>query len=100
MPPSKSAAAKLRAVVLPRIPVSAVAVCLALVAGCATVGPNFHLPPAQAVPAENPYTPEPTPAQTTSAPGVGGAAQRFTAGGDIPEQWWTLFRSEPLDQLV
>ena len=29
-----------------------------------------------------------------------GAAQTFVAGRDIPGQWWTLFRSEPLNGLV
>jgi NodT family efflux transporter outer membrane factor (OMF) lipoprotein len=40
------------------------------------------------------------PVETVSAPGVGGAPQRFADGGDIPDQWWTLFHSEPLDLLV
>ena len=29
-----------------------------------------------------------------------GAAQRFVAGMDIPSQWWTLFQSPKLNQLV
>jgi NodT family efflux transporter outer membrane factor (OMF) lipoprotein len=32
--------------------------------------------------------------------GAGGDAQRFVAGMDIPNQWWTLFRSAKLDRLV
>jgi NodT family efflux transporter outer membrane factor (OMF) lipoprotein len=50
--------------------------------------------------ADHPYTPAPLPAQTASAPGAGGAAQRFAAGDDIPALWWQLYRSEPLDQLI
>jgi outer membrane protein TolC len=40
------------------------------------------------------------PAQTTSADGTGGGAQRFVAGLDIPAQWWTLFLSQKLSGLV
>lgn len=76
------------------------AVVATAVVGCAAVGPNFHSPPPQAVPADHPYTAEPMPARTAGAPGVGGAVQRFSMGEDIPEQWWKLFRSEPLDQLI
>lgn len=66
-------------------------------AGCA-LGPNFHPP---AAPADTgPYTPTPLPAQTSSAPGVGGASQRFVDGMDIPAQWWTVFRSPALDELL
>jgi NodT family efflux transporter outer membrane factor (OMF) lipoprotein len=34
------------------------------------------------------------------APGVGGAAQTFNSDRDIPGDWWTLFQSGPLDELV
>jgi NodT family efflux transporter outer membrane factor (OMF) lipoprotein len=46
------------------------------------------------------YTPAPLPQETAAAPGIGGAAQRFVIGQDIPAQWWTLFHSEALDQLI
>jgi len=65
-------------------------------AGC-MVGPNFHPPPPPTV---SGYTPTPPPAQTASANGPGGEAQRFRAGGDISGQWWTLFRSPALNALV
>ena len=68
----------------------------ALLAGCA-VGPDFRAPDAPIV---KEYTPEPIPAVTVSAPGTGGAAQRFVVDTDIPGQWWTLFRSESLDRLI
>ncbi|HXD39856.1 MAG TPA: efflux transporter outer membrane subunit [Ramlibacter sp.] len=69
-------------------------------AGCA-VGPDFKAPEAPAIGnAQSPYTPEPLPAETASAPGTGGAAQRFAMGQDIPALWWNVFHSEPLDQLI
>jgi NodT family efflux transporter outer membrane factor (OMF) lipoprotein len=66
--------------------------------GCA-LGPNFKTPEVPAAAGDG-YTPTPLPAQTASAPGVGGAAQRFAFGQDIPAQWWTVFRSPALDQLI
>jgi len=72
------------------------ALAAAAVSGC-TVGPDFREPdPPQAAG----YTESPLPAETASAPGQGGAAQRFVPGGTVAEQWWTLFRSEPLDRLI
>lgn len=77
----------------------AASIALALTA-CA-VGPDFKPPEPPRVAAEDhPYTPVPLPAQTASAPGAGGAPQRFAPGDDIPAQWWQLYRSEPLDQLI
>jgi len=67
----------------------------ATLVGC-TVGPNFQRPDA---PATARYTETPMPQETASAAGTGGAAQRFVAG-DLPAQWWSLYRSEPLDRLV
>ncbi|HTS53992.1 MAG TPA: efflux transporter outer membrane subunit [Burkholderiales bacterium] len=64
-------------------------------AACA-VGPDFQQP---AAPSVGRYTEEPIATETATAPGRGGAAQHFVAG-DLPEQWWTLFHSEALDQLV
>jgi NodT family efflux transporter outer membrane factor (OMF) lipoprotein len=68
-----------------------------LLAGCA-VGPDFKRPDAPAV---SGYTPEPL-APETSAAGdvVGGEAQHFAVGQDIPDEWWTLFHSDALNTLV
>lgn len=66
--------------------------------GCA-LGPDFKTPAAPAT-ASDSYTPNPLPKQTASAPGIGGASQQFAFGQEIPAQWWTLFRSEALDQLI
>jgi len=82
--------------VLP-LTIPAVVALIALSAvGCA-VGPDFHEPSA---PAAEGYTPTPVAPETASAPGPGGAAQRFVEGRDVPAEWWTLFRSPVLDQLV
>ena len=72
----------------------------AVLSACGTVGPDFKRPDPQAVPESHPYTAGPLPAQTDAAPGIGGGAQRFTTGGDIPAQWWKLFQSEALDGLI
>lgn len=69
---------------------------LLLLAGCA-VGPNFKRP---AAPQVGGYTPAPI-TTTRSTPDVtGGEAQRIVAGRDIPGEWWTLFHSKPLDDLI
>lgn len=70
-------------------------------AGCA-VGPDFKTPAAPQV-ADNarPYTATPMPALTASAPGTpAGAGQHFDFGKDIPAQWWSLFHSQALDELI
>jgi NodT family efflux transporter outer membrane factor (OMF) lipoprotein len=64
---------------------------------CACVGPNFHRP---APPQVDRYIAEPLPAETASATGPGGAAQRFLVEQDVPRNWWTRFGSEELDALV
>jgi NodT family efflux transporter outer membrane factor (OMF) lipoprotein len=69
---------------------------LLLVSGCA-VGPNFKRP---AAPNVTGYTPAPI-TTTSSTPGVfGGGSQKLIAGRDIPGEWWTLFHSKPLNDLI
>jgi NodT family efflux transporter outer membrane factor (OMF) lipoprotein len=76
--------------------VPAIAVLASLLAGC-VVGPNFKKP---APPAVSSYTPTPVHA-TVATPGVpGGEGQRFLNGADIPGDWWTLFHSRELNDLV
>jgi NodT family efflux transporter outer membrane factor (OMF) lipoprotein len=65
-------------------------------AGCA-VGPNFHAP---APPATTQYTRGKQPEVTIDAPVAGGAAQTLVADRDIPADWYSLFQSQPLDDLV
>ena len=69
---------------------------LALLPAC-EVGPDFVRP---AAPPVSGYTPEPLAAKTAAAGVPAGEAQRFVDGLDIPGEWWTLFRSEPLDRLI
>ena len=74
----------------------AACVLLALLSGCA-VGPDFHRPEA---PAAAGYTAQP-PAPTASSPNVaGGEEQRFIKDIDIPRQWWALFESPTLNNLI
>jgi NodT family efflux transporter outer membrane factor (OMF) lipoprotein len=69
---------------------------LLLAVGCAA-GPDFVRP---AAPDVKSYTSEPLPARTASADIAGGEAQRFRQDSDVPEQWWTLFRSPALNALI
>jgi len=46
------------------------------------------------------YTPSPI-STTSETPNVaGGEAQRLVEGKDIPGEWWTVFHSQPLDDLI
>jgi NodT family efflux transporter outer membrane factor (OMF) lipoprotein len=69
---------------------------LMLSAGCA-VGPNFKKP---AAPAVGSYTATPLRTITGVRNVAGGEAQRFVQGLDIPGEWWTLFHSQPLNDLI
>lgn len=68
----------------------AIALAAAVLCSCA-VGPNFKTPEAPKVTS---YLAEPAPPQ------VGADAQQYVAGMDIPGQWWTLFHSTALNELV
>ncbi|SPE54275.1 Efflux transporter, outer membrane factor lipoprotein, NodT family [Verrucomicrobia bacterium] len=72
------------------------AVAALLVAGCA-VGPNFKKP---AAPEVSGYTSAPLATTIGTTNVTGGEAQRFVNGGDIPGEWWTLFHSKPLNDLI
>jgi NodT family efflux transporter outer membrane factor (OMF) lipoprotein len=67
-----------------------------LLASCA-VGPDFKRP---AAPDVSDYTAHPIATTVTGADVPGGEAQRFTRGGDIPADWWTLFHSPALNALI
>ncbi len=73
------------------------AITVALTIGGCTVGPDFHRP---AAPTDSGYTPEPLATQTAAVNTRGGDAQHFVPAQDIPGEWWTLFRSEPLNHLI
>jgi outer membrane protein TolC len=66
------------------------------VASCA-VGPDFQKPAAPTVAS---YTDVPISGTNGTASVTGGEAQRFIDGRDIPADWWTLFHSEPLNDLI
>jgi NodT family efflux transporter outer membrane factor (OMF) lipoprotein len=67
-----------------------------LLTGC-VVGPNFNKP---AAPNVSGYISTPL-STTSSVPNVaGGDAQQFVPGQDIAGDWWTLFHSQPLSDLV
>jgi NodT family efflux transporter outer membrane factor (OMF) lipoprotein len=71
------------------------ALTLLCMSGCA-VGPNFKRP---AAPDVSDYAAAPL--LTTAASNVaGGQAQRFAKGADIAADWWTLFHSKPLNELI
>ncbi len=72
------------------------AIACAMVTGCA-VGPDFRPPDSPSVKG---YTPKPLSVETVAASGIAGKSQRFLDGKDIASEWWTLFRSEPLDALI
>jgi NodT family efflux transporter outer membrane factor (OMF) lipoprotein len=69
---------------------------LLLFGGCA-VGPNFKKP---AAPNVSGYTPTPISTTSGTANVPGGEAQRFIESQDIPGEWWTLFHSKPLNDLI
>lgn len=76
------------------------AACLVLgtviLTGCA-VGPDFRRPEPPKV---SGYTATALPAQTASAPGSLGDAQRFVHGGAIPVDWWQALGSAKLNELI
>lgn len=69
---------------------------LCALSACA-VGPNYHPAPP---PVGDRYTAEPLPEQTASTQTTGGESQRFELGRDLPGEWWTLFGSAKLDDLI
>lgn len=71
----------------------------ALVLMSCTVGPDFHTP---AAPNAESYTTSALTAQTVSTPGGGkaGKAQHFMQNRAIPANWWYLFHSPSLNELI
>jgi NodT family efflux transporter outer membrane factor (OMF) lipoprotein len=65
-------------------------------AGCA-VGPNFKKP---AAPDGAGYTKNPLNNTVATANVAGGDAQTFANGGSIAADWWSLFHSAPLNELI
>lgn len=70
---------------------------LVLPLSACAVGPDFHKP---APPPVTTYQAAPA-ATTSSTPDVtAGEAQTFTQGKDLVGDWWTLYHSQPLDDLI
>src|SRR6202050_1739182 len=75
---------------------AAVLAAVTLLTSCA-VGPDFKVP---ASPEVNRYTKEPLAARTSSTDAATGLSQHFAPGRDIPQAWWTLFKSPALNVLI
>lgn len=72
------------------------ALCALLLSACA--GPNFHRPEAPEVAG---YAPTQLPEQTSAASGVaGGESQSLKPSADVIWQWWTLYDSPALNELI
>jgi NodT family efflux transporter outer membrane factor (OMF) lipoprotein len=67
-----------------------------LLSGC-MVGPNFKTP---APPQVSDYTAQPLTTTAATPRVTGGEAQRFVSEAEIPADWWTLFHSQPLNDLI
>jgi len=77
---------------------SRVAVLMAIFTSTAcAVGPDFHR---LAAPDVDRYTVEAEPAKTVSTDVKGGEPQAFVAQMDIPGQWWNVFHSRALNDLI
>lgn len=81
---------------LPGILRSLAALGLLWLAGCAA-GPDFQRP---AAPDVSGYAVHPILGTVATNGVVGGEAQRFVNGSDIPGDWWTLFHSSQLNALI
>jgi NodT family efflux transporter outer membrane factor (OMF) lipoprotein len=70
---------------------------MAVLASACVVGPDYRAPKDPAV---GSYTESPLPNQTETAPVQGGEAQHFETGAEISAQWWQLFGSAALDDMI
>jgi NodT family efflux transporter outer membrane factor (OMF) lipoprotein len=68
----------------------------AALCGC-TVGPDYRAPVPSSIQS---YISAPMPTETVSTPMKCGESQCMVLGKNIPERWWSLFRSQALDQLI
>jgi NodT family efflux transporter outer membrane factor (OMF) lipoprotein len=66
------------------------------IAGCA-VGPNFKTP---AAPQVSDYTADALPSTLAAGDVAGGETQHIVKGEDIAADWWTLFQSKELNELI
>ncbi len=80
----------------PRLPLILAALASLSIAGCA-VGPDFKKP---SPPRVSEYTAAPFSTTVASQNVAAGEAQKFSRGGDLPADWWSLFHSPPLNELI
>ena len=73
-------------------------VAVALICAACAAGPDFQ--PPSATPDGAAYSAEPLPGTTQATAAPQGTPQRLLVGQQIRAQWWTLFGSRELDQLV
>lgn len=71
-------------------------VLISLMTGCA-VGPDYVRP---TIDESKAYAPSGLPDKTDSTPVQTGDAQRFSIDNEIRSDWWTLFQSEELNNLI
>ena len=81
---------------LPKLLLIASAMAGWLLAGCA-VGPDFKRP---AAPTVSDYTDRPLTNTVTATNVTGGEVQHFNKASDIAGDWWTLFHSQQLNELI
>jgi len=65
-------------------------------AGCA-LGPDFKKPDPPKVTS---FTETPVAEKLSTAPTIGGAEQNIVIGVDIPAEWWTLYHSPELNEMI
>ncbi len=75
---------------------SALTLTLTLMLTACAVGPDFQRPEAPRVDGYLPRSSSPS----TFADSAGVSAPLLVEGMDIPGQWWTLFHSQPLNELI
>jgi NodT family efflux transporter outer membrane factor (OMF) lipoprotein len=76
---------------------AAVMAAATLLSGCLAVGPDFLHP---AAPETERYTREQLRLRTSATDARTGQSQRFRPGGDVPQEWWHLFKSRQLSALI
>lgn len=70
--------------------------CVGLLAGC-SVGPDFSAP---AAPVADSYTKEPLPTELAADKSAADPTQHLNTGRDLPGEWWSLYQSPALRELV
>ncbi len=70
-----------------------------MLSGCAA-GPDFHAPEAPVKSEGYSYITTPSATKTATTSGTAGAVQTLNTAQDIPAQWWEIFHSSELDQLI